>query len=202
MPRDKRAWLFKRNERPGWWVGWYHNGKLRKKKFDTKSDAKRYVRKLEGELNANIYYEPSRKTWDQFINEYKENQQPRKKHRTQQEENYTLQRFTEFCQPGALSVISMSTIEKYLAYRRKSNISPATYNKDCYEAIIVKYKSASKTLFLFFLFLLLTHQICSRRIIPKFWLYSYLFCYTCSGLTAPHKLMFQIIANGSYNLTA
>jgi len=130
MPRDKRAWLFKRNERPGWWVGWYHNGKLRKKKFDTKSDAKRYVRKLEGELNANIYYEPSRKTWDQFINEYKENQQPRKKHRTQQEENYTLQRFTEFCEPGVLSIISMSSIEKYLAYRRKSNISPATYNKD------------------------------------------------------------------------
>lgn len=130
MPRDKRAWLFKRKERQGWWVGWYHNGKLRKKRFDTKSNAQKYARKLEGELNANIYYEPSQKTWDQFINEYKEHQQPRKKHRTQQEENYTLQRFTEFCQPGILSAISMSTIEKYLAHRRKADISPATYNKD------------------------------------------------------------------------
>lgn len=130
MPRDKRAWLFKRKERPGWWVGWYHNDKLRKKKFDTKSDARRYARKLEGELNANIYYEPSQKRWDQFIGEYKEHQQSRKEHRTQQEENYTLQRFANFCQPGALSAISMSTIEKYLAHRRKTRISPATYNKD------------------------------------------------------------------------
>ncbi len=130
MPRDKRAWLFKRNERPGWWVGWYHNGKLRKKKFDTKSAARRYARKLEGELNANIYYEPSRKTWPQFIDEYKENQQPLKKHRTCQEENSVLRHFTEFSQPGLLVAISMNTIEKYLAHRRKTGISPATYNKD------------------------------------------------------------------------
>lgn len=102
MPRDKRAWLFKRKERPGWWVGWYYSGRLRKKKFDTKSDARRYARKLEGELNANIYFEPSQKTWDQFLCEYKEHQQPRKHPRTRQEENYTLQRFTNFCQPGVL----------------------------------------------------------------------------------------------------
>lgn len=130
MPRDKRAWLFKRKERPGWWVGWYHNGNLRKKKFDAKSDARRYARKLEGELNANIYYEPSRKTWPQFIDEYKENQQPLKEHRTCQEENSVLRRFTRFSQPGLLVAISMNTIEKYLAHRRKTGISPATYNKD------------------------------------------------------------------------
>jgi len=130
MPRDKRAWLFKRNERPGWWVGRYHNGKHRKKKFDTKSDARRYARKLEGELNANIYYEPSRKTWPQFIDEYKENQQPLKEHRTCQEENSVLRRFAKFSQPGLLCAISMNTIEKYLAHRRKTGISPATYNKD------------------------------------------------------------------------
>jgi len=130
MPRDKRAWLFKRDERPGWWVGWYYNGKMRKKKFDTKSDARRYARKLEGELNANIYYEPSQKTWNQFLKEYKENQQPLKKHRTRQEENCVLNRFTEFCHPGVLSSIPMGTIEKYLAYRRNNGISPSTYNKD------------------------------------------------------------------------
>ncbi len=51
-------------------------------------------------------------------------------------------------------------------------------------------------------FFLLTHQVCSRSIIPKFRSCSYLFCYTCFGLSALHKLMFQIIANGSYNLRA
>ena len=51
-------------------------------------------------------------------------------------------------------------------------------------------------------FFLLTHQVCSRRIIPEFRSCSYLFCYTCFGLSALHKLMFQIIANGSYNLRA
>ncbi len=71
------------------------------------------------------------------------------------------------------------------------------YNKDCYEAILVKYKGTSKTHFF-----LLTHPVCSRRIIPKFRSCSYLFCYTCFGLSALHKLMFQIIANGSYNLRA
>ncbi len=53
----------------------------------------------------------------------------------------------------------------------------------------------------FLLFFLLIHQVCSRRSIPKFRSCSYLFCYTCFELSALHKLMFQIIANGSYNLT-
>lgn len=130
MPRDKRCWFFQRDERPGWWVGWYHNGKLRKKKCSTKSDAKRYARKLEGELNASIYFEPSRKRWDQFIQEYKEHQQPLKQLRTRYEENSVIRRFTEFAYPGLLTAISMHTVEKYLANRHKKGVASATYNKD------------------------------------------------------------------------
>jgi len=111
-------------------MGWYHNDKLRKKKCNTKSDAKRYARKLEGELNASIYFEPSLKRWDQFIQEYREYQQPVKQLRTRYEENSVIRRFTAFADPGILTAISMHTIEKYLSNRHKKWGSPATYNKD------------------------------------------------------------------------
>ena len=78
MPRDKRTWLFQRKDRPGWWVGWYHNGKLRKKKCDNKSHAQRHARRLEGQLNADTYSEPSMKRWDQFLQEYETTNRLRK----------------------------------------------------------------------------------------------------------------------------
>jgi site-specific recombinase XerD len=130
MPRDKRAWLFQRKDRPGWWVGWYHNGKLRKKKCDNKAHAQRHARRLEGQLNADMYFEPSNKRWDQFLKEYRDNQQIKKGERSIKEEDYVLNRFTKECQPDLLSAISIHTIEQYLAYRYKSRVSPATQNKD------------------------------------------------------------------------
>ena len=55
-------------------------------------------------------------------------------------------------------------------------------------------------LFFYFPLFLLAYEIYSNGIIPNVRLNSYLVCYTCFGLSALHKLIFQIVANESYNL--
>jgi len=90
MPRKRSAWVFQRKERPGWWVGWYHAGKLRKEKFSTKNKAEQRARELEGQMNAGLYFEPADVSWDELAVEYIANRLAGKRKRTQTENRLVL----------------------------------------------------------------------------------------------------------------
>ena len=131
MPRKRSAWVFQRKDRPGWWVGWYHAGKLRKEKFPTKTKAERRARELEGRMNAGLYFEPAEVSWNELVEEYMRNRLAARTRATQKDCRVTFTHFEKVCHPSKLIGINMVAIEDYVRYRReKDRVSPATINKE------------------------------------------------------------------------
>lgn len=75
-----RAWLFqdyrqkqKLGDKTPWSVGWYDpDGKKRSKRIGSESLAKKFLRKVEGQLAAGTYEANSRKKWSDFRQEYED----------------------------------------------------------------------------------------------------------------------------------
>ncbi len=139
------AWLFQDTrqrqalgDRCPWSVGWYDpEGKKCSKKIGSKSMAEKFARKREGELAAGTYQSASRKSWDDFRDEYEKRGMPGTTAGTQAAAGYALDHFERIVKPVRVAAITNRTLAQYVASRqvepvRKKGppVSPATVNKE------------------------------------------------------------------------
>jgi integrase len=140
-----RAWTFqdhrqkkKLGDKAPWSVGWYDpEGKKRSKRIGSKSNAEKFLRKIEGQLAAGTYQNHSQKSWEDFCKELQEKVTSGMEPGTRQETLSAIKHFERLAKPKKVATIKTSTIDGYKAKRRKeagkkvgSSVSPATVNKE------------------------------------------------------------------------
>jgi integrase len=140
-----KAWLFqdpKQKKKLGndcpWAVGWLDpDGKRRGKTIGSKCRAKKYQRKIEGQLAAGLYQAKSATRWADFRKEYEETILPRQAVRTRRVVKAGLAHFERLAKPGKVATIKTQTIDEYIIKRqgeagkkKKSTTAPATINRE------------------------------------------------------------------------
>jgi integrase len=67
----RKCWLYKRKNRPGWYVHWYDSrGHVRAKHCPNKATANRYARRKEHALNEDLFPDPVGRAWPDLVKEY------------------------------------------------------------------------------------------------------------------------------------
>ncbi len=140
-----KAWLFqdhRQKEKLGdacpWSVGWIDpDGKRKSKRLGSESAAKKYQRKIEGQLAAGTYENRSRAGWADFEKEFKANVMAGMKPGTRDATQYALNHWNKIAKPVRMASITSRTIADYVAKRRTEKrskkgpiVSPATINKE------------------------------------------------------------------------
>jgi len=68
----KKAWIYKRKNIKGWWVGWYENGKRRAKALPTKALAEHFHNIKYAQLNTDVFTSVVDFGWNQMTEEYRQ----------------------------------------------------------------------------------------------------------------------------------
>lgn len=99
--------------------------------------AEKFQRKVEGELAAGSYQSVCRKSWADFVIEYKAKILPRQAPRTQRVTESAIEHFERIVKPAKAGTIRTQDIDNYVAVRQtedgkkpKSKVSPATINRE------------------------------------------------------------------------
>ena len=66
----KKAWIYKRTNIKGWWVGWYESGIRKTKALPTKALAEHFCQLKYSQLNFDVFTGTQTVTWSQMIQEY------------------------------------------------------------------------------------------------------------------------------------
>ena len=127
----KKAWVYKRKNRQGWYVGWYVNGKQRSKMVPTKVLAKRYARRLEYQFNEDIFVDPIDKPWDAVVEEYLHFKKAvvGLKFQSIRAIRGTLKLFKSLHGPVVSTKIDQRLVYEFIAHRIEQ-VVPPTVNKD------------------------------------------------------------------------
>lgn len=134
-----RAWTFqdpkqlaKHGEKKcPWSVGWYDaRGKKRQMTLGTKTAAKHYARKLEGESAAGLLSIPQRMKWKDFVERFKRDHLATLAPTSGPLYERTLDEFTAAIGPQYLDQVDEAAVAEFRAKRMKEVKSPATVNKD------------------------------------------------------------------------
>ncbi len=127
-----KAWLYKRKNRPGWYVMWWVDGRHHSQQCPSKGVAERLRSEVEHRLNADLFLEPLSRPWDPMVDEYLDYLAgvKRVKPRTLISYQQVLKTLRDLCGPTESTSFSVATVHDYLAQRTKAGTSPATINKD------------------------------------------------------------------------
>jgi len=68
----KKAWIYKRKDAKGWWVGWYESDKRKAKALLTKELAEHFKQIKYTQLNSDVFTGLVSVGWEQMISEYLE----------------------------------------------------------------------------------------------------------------------------------
>lgn len=102
-----------------WSVEWFDpNGKRKSKKIGSKSAAEKYARKVEGQLAAGTYQATERKTWKDFVEEYKTRYLCNLKPRAREEAERALGTFERIVKPGLVASIKRVDLDEFVAKRQ------------------------------------------------------------------------------------
>ncbi|HEY4312287.1 MAG TPA: tyrosine-type recombinase/integrase [Pirellulales bacterium] len=141
-----KAWLFqdKRQlaelgDKCPWSVGWYADGKQRRKIVGSKTAAERFARRTEGQLEAGSYVQNSRRTWKDFRKAFDAKILAAMEPNTKRTTQTSLKHFERIVRPGKLVSLTTDRIADYAAARRLEKrtkredapaVSPATVNRE------------------------------------------------------------------------
>ena len=141
-----RAWIFQNSKQQKqlgdnapWIVGWIDpEGRRKSKTIGAESRAKKFARKIEGQLAAGTYEGYSRKTWQDFRQQFDERVIDGMESGTAEAYRNALDHFQRVIAPKRLQTITSETIDGYTAKRLKEKRSPkgektvsrATVNKE------------------------------------------------------------------------
>lgn len=124
-----KAWLFQgylQKQKLGddcpWSVGWIDpEGRRRSKTLGSESAAKRFQRKIEGQLAAGVYETVSRKSWEDFQAEYESRQMAAMNPGTRETVQSALNHFSRIAKPVRMAAINSKCIADYVATRRREH---------------------------------------------------------------------------------
>jgi len=71
----KKAWIYKRKNIKGWWIGWYEGGKKRAKALPSKALAKHFCQIKYTQLNSDVFTGVVNSDWHQMVEEYRKAKQ-------------------------------------------------------------------------------------------------------------------------------
>jgi integrase len=71
----KKAWIYKRKNIKGWWVGWYESGKRKAKALPSKALAEHFRQMKYAQLNSDVFTGTVTVDWAQMIQEYRHDKQ-------------------------------------------------------------------------------------------------------------------------------
>lgn len=138
-PKDIKA---KGPDKASWFVGWYDlAGKRRSESCGPgargKNQAQKRQRRIQGELDLGVHAPPSKKLWDTFLQEYRDQVLSVLEPSSQVAINVALKAFERHIKPVKVEAITTQTIDLFISRRRNdkgkkpdSTVSPATINKD------------------------------------------------------------------------
>jgi integrase len=131
----KKAWLYNRKGRPGVYVHWYDaKGKQHSIRCPNKTSAITYKQQKEREMNSDLYCEPTVRKLTELVTEYVEYKRKVKRlaaNSIVSIEDALTRNFGRFVGEDRLSTdINQNLINRYVADRNASGLSPATVNKD------------------------------------------------------------------------
>ncbi|MHC4463101.1 MAG: tyrosine-type recombinase/integrase [Planctomycetota bacterium] len=66
----RKAWIYKRKNVKGWWVGWYESGRRKTKALPTKALAEHYRQMKYAQLNSDVFTGTVTVDWSQMKDEY------------------------------------------------------------------------------------------------------------------------------------
>lgn len=127
----KKVWSYQRNNRKGYYVAWYENGRQRTKLLPTKALAEHFKHLKYHQLNFDVFATPVKLPWPdikrEFLQRYDilglaEN--------TKLEARLFLDRFEKIALPRSSASIDQRIVDFYLLERRKQHLSSYTIKKD------------------------------------------------------------------------
>ena len=126
----KKAWIYKRKNVKGWWVGWYESGKRKAKALPSKALAEHFRQMKYAQLNSDVFTGTVTVDWSQMIQEYTNTKKVRgNQPGTIYEVSLTLRHFERLAGKCNSKQITQHTIDKFILKRQKE-IKRSTVNKD------------------------------------------------------------------------
>ena len=113
-----------------------HHGKRRSKKIGSKTLAKRYCRKLEGEYAAGLVRIDSKEKWKDFRQKYEQQVLGLKSYRHQESTKSALDSFERIASPHLVRNIDVEMMDRFIALRKRESgkqggkLSPCTVNRE------------------------------------------------------------------------
>ena len=126
----KKAWIYKRKDAKGWWVGWYESDKRKAKALPTKELAEHFKQIKYAQLNSDVFTGLVTVDWQQMIDEYQEAKKVQGvTEGTLYEHALTLRNFARIVGKCNSKQISQNLIDKFIL-ERGPEVKRATLNKD------------------------------------------------------------------------
>lgn len=156
-----RAWLFQDHRQKAklgdscpWSVGWLDPaGKRKSKRIGARTNAERFARKIEGQLEAGVYQDAKRASWEQFKKVFEERKLSGMKPNSRLVMQVAMGHFERIIKPGKVSAIKTGTIADYVARRRQEpaneadkdgpRVADATINKELRSLRVVMRRAAA-----------------------------------------------------------
>ena len=126
----RKAWIYKRKNIKGWWVGWYEGGKKRAKALPSKALAKHFCKIKYTQLNFDVFTGVVNSDWHQMVEEYRKAKQVQGLRETSIYESLlTLGHFKRLIGPNSSKRINQNTLDKFVLDRGRE-VKKITLNKD------------------------------------------------------------------------
>jgi len=126
----KKAWVYKRKDAKGWWVGWYEGGKKRAKALPSKALAKHFCQIKYTQLNSDVFTGIVTADWHQIVDEYRKAKQVEGLCEASiYEARLTLGHFERLIGPDSSKRINQNVLDKFVLDRGKK-VKKTTLNKD------------------------------------------------------------------------
>jgi integrase len=126
----KKAWVYRRKNIKGWWVGWYEGGKKRAKALPSKILAKHFCQIKYTQLNSDVFTGVVSADWRQMVEEYQRAKQVEGLRAASiYEAMLTLGHFERLIEPDSSKRINQNALDKFVL-DRGSEVKKSTLNKD------------------------------------------------------------------------
>lgn len=126
----KKAWVYKRKNIKGWWVGWYEAGKKKAKALPSKALAKHFCQIKYTQLNSDVFTGIVNADWHQMVEEYRQAKQVQGlREASIYEALLTLGHFERLAGPDSSRRINQSVLDKFIL-DRGNEVKKITLNKD------------------------------------------------------------------------
>ena len=126
----RKAWIYKRKNVKGWWVGWYESGKRKAKALPTKALAEHFRQMKYAQLNSDVFTGTVTVDWAQMREEYTHYEKVKgDKQSTLYETALTMRHFERLIGRCNSKQITQNAIDKFILDRGRE-IERSTLNKD------------------------------------------------------------------------